>query len=262
MQKNLIINEKRFVEDIISSTTLSEDITVNNAINYMTRYYTEYTDLSLEDITKVICDKMESFNLSITVYQPHKATARIKRIYNAVKLDKLNNLRDIDSIPLYKSEFDLIMQCNNDREKKVLFTLYILARYTNRYGWVYQPESDIYKLSNVSTTTKNQPDIFYSLLKKGFIKDTKKVDDLKVGVNLSDGNEDVVLEVTEIKSLGNLLLVSISDKHKQCECCGKMIRIKSKFKAPKYCTGCAEKIQFEQKKQWDQDKKTSKSENT
>lgn len=239
--KKLILNEKKYVEDsIINSSILPSDVSANMAIGYLTKYYYE-KNCSLEDIIDIVCKKMNEFNLDVLLYQDYKAVSRIKKYYNALESNKLDKLRDNNNIPLYQSEYDNIMQCDNDKEKKVLFTLYILGRFTNRYGWVYQSETDIYKLANVSTTVQNRNDIFASLLSKGFIKDTKKVNDLKVGVNLSNGiNDDIVLSVDKLEYLGNQLMAFIKPGYKVCENCGRLIKIKGNRQ--KYCEKCYEKI--------------------
>lgn len=243
MQKKLIINEKKFAEDLISSAILPEDVSANTAIKYLTRYYCEYGNMDLQEITDTVFNKMKQYKLTVVAYQEYKANELIKRIHSAIGKGKINKLRTYDSIPLYKSEYEKIMECETDREKKVLFTIYILARYTGRYGWVYNSESEIYKLANVSSTTKNKVDVFASLLNKGMIKDTKKVNDLKIGVDLSDSNDEVILEVNDLKNVGNQFIAFIKDDYIMCKECGKLVKIKSKYDgSTQYCEKCAYKI--------------------
>lgn len=249
MQKKLIINEKKFAEDLISSVILPEDISANTAIKYLTRYYCEYGNMDLQEIINTVFNKMKQYKLTVIAYQEYKANELIKKIYSAIDKGKINKLRTYESIPLYKSEYEKIIECETDREKKVLFTIYILARYTDRYGWVYNSESEIYKLANVSSTTKNKVDVFASLLNKGMIKDTKKVNDLKIGVDLSDGNDEVVFEVYDLKNVGNQFISLIKDDYIICKECGKLVKVKSKTCKPKYCLKCAEEIKLKQTNQ-------------
>ena len=237
---NFIINEKKYVEELIDSSVLPQGLTPNVAIGYLTKYYCEQ-GYNLEDTVKKVCEKMNSFDLDILQYQEYQAAARAKRYYNAHVSGKTSPLRDNDIVKLYKSEYDKIMMCETDRQKKVLFTLYILARFTDRYGWVYQTESDIFKLANVSSSIKERCAIIGYLIENGFAKETKKVNDLKIGVELSDSNEDVVLEVNKIDKLGNQFMAHIKDGYKVCEVCGKLIKIKSKYDySTKYCLKCSE----------------------
>lgn len=251
MQKKLIINERKFAEDLISFANLPEDVSANTAIKYLTRYYCEYGNMDLQEITDTVFNKMRDYNLTVVAYQEYKANELIKRIYSAINNGKIGKLRAYDSIPLYKSEYEKIMACETDREKKVLFTIYILAKYTNCYGWVYNSESEIYKLANVSSTTKNKVDVFASLLNKGMIKDTKKVNDLKIGVDLSDSNEEVVLEVYDLKNVGNQFISFVKDNCIMCKECGKLVKIKSKYdSSTQYCEKCSILKTLESKRDW------------
>ena len=242
---NFIINEKKYVEELIDSSVLLKGLTPNVAIGYLTKYYCE-EGYTLEDTVKIVCKKMNSFNLDILQYQEYQAADRAKRYYNAHKSGKTPLLRNFDTVKLYKSEYDKIMMCETDRQKKVLFTLYVLARFTDRYGWVYQSESDIFKLANVSSSIKERCATLGYLIENGFAKETKKVNDLKIGVELSEGNEEVILEVIKIDKLGNQIMTHVKDGYKMCEVCGRLIKIKSKTCPPKYCDKCAYDIKLQQ----------------
>lgn len=253
---NLILNERKYIEEIIEKSVLPDTITPNAMITCLTKYYYE-KNMPLNELTNLVCSQMEKFNLSIEQYQEYKAKIRIKRVYNDIVNNKTFLLKEYDYISLYKSEYDKIMQCENDREKKLLFTIYILARYTNKYGWVYYPESDIYKLANVSNTNKNQSDLIAKLIHDGFIKDTKKVNDLKIGVDLSDGNEDIILKISELSYLGNQFIAFVKPGYKVCAGCGKLVKIKSKTNIPKYCDSCAYDIKLKQNNQYYYEKKNN-----
>lgn len=240
-----ILNEKKYVEDIINSSTLPEKVSVNMIITYLTKYYYEIYN-SNSEVVDAVCKQMNKFNIDVRYYQEYKCRLRSNRIYNALDEGKLDRLKEYTCIPLYKSEYDKIMTCDNDKEKKFLFTLYMLARYTNKYGWVYNPKNEIFKLANISSTTKGYNEIIYNLLHNGFIKNTKRVDDVKIGVELADTSEEIVVEVTKMSSLGNQFIAFIKDDYKLCECCDKLIKIKSKTCPPKYCSKCAYDVKLQQ----------------
>lgn len=256
MLKEMRINEVAYVEGLLSSATLDMDnITPNMAICYFTRYYYGL-GLSFDETKQIIIDKMNSYNLDVRDYQEYKAASRIKKYYDALVNGKMNVLRNTDTIVLYKSEYDKIMSCANDKEKKVLFTLYILARFTNKYGWVYQSRSDIGKLANVSPTVMSDENILNTLLGQHQIKITKKVDDTKVGVELSDGVDDeVVLEISKIDKLGNQWIAFAKEGYIVCANCGKLVKKKSKMDySTKYCDKCAAEIHKEQDRKYQTNK--------
>jgi hypothetical protein len=237
-----ILNEKKYVEDIINSSTMPEKMSVNMMITYLTKYY-YINSSSVSEVVEKVCNQMDKFNIDIRYYQEYKCKNRVEKIYKAIVDGKVELLKECSNIPLYKSEYDKIMACENDKEKKFLFTIYILARYTDRYGWVYNPRNEMFKLANISSTTKGYKEIIFNLLRSGYIKNTNKVDDVKIGVDLGDTSEDIVLEVSGINNLGNQFMAFIKDGYKLCEVCGRLIKIKSlKDQRSKYCKKCAEEV--------------------
>ena len=236
-----ILDEKKYVEDIINSSILPEKMSVNSMIAYLTKYYYEKYN-STSDIIEAVCDQMNKFKIDIRYYQEYKCRLRVTRICNAISDGKLDLLKEYKSIPLFKSEYDKIMSCDNDKEKKFLFTLYIVARYTDKYGWVYNQKNELFKLANISSTNKGYKEIVYNLLHKGLIKNTKKVDDIKIGVELGNSLEDIVFEIDDISNLGNKFMAHIKSGYKICDGinCGKLIKIKSNNQ--KYCSKCAKEM--------------------
>ena len=237
---NLILNEKKYIEKIIQCSELPDTISPYAMVTYLTKYYYN-KDISLKELTDIVCEQMNKFSIPIEQYQEYKGRIRVKKVYNEIVSNKTFMLKEYEYIPLYKSEYDKIMQCETDREKKLLFTIYILARYTNNYGWVYFSEKDIYRLANVSNTHKDQVDLIAKLIHEGFIKETKRINDLKIGVNLSNKeNDDIVLKVSRLSYLGNQFIAFIKSGYKVCENCGKLIKIK--VNNQKYCKVCSEEI--------------------
>ena len=245
---NLILNEKKYIEEIIQCVELPNTISPYAMVTYLTKYYYN-KNISLKELTNVVCEQMNKFNIPVEQYQEYKAKIRIKKVYNEIVNNKTFMLKEYKYIPLYKSEYDKIIQCESDREKKLLFTIYILARYTNKYGWVYFSEKDIYQLANVSHTNKNQIDLIAKLIHEGFVKETKKVNDLKIGVSLSSDKDDkIILKVNRLSYLGNQFIAFVKPGYKVCENCGKLV--KSNGNKTLYCRKCAELKKLESNRNW------------
>ena len=56
----------------------------------------------------------------------------------------------------------------------------------------------------------------------------------------------IVYNVEDFNNLGNQLMVLLKSGYKQCQSCGKLIKIKSKTKPEKYCDKCAYSTKLEQ----------------
>lgn len=240
MKRQIIINLYKYVEELYRSSTLPDEVSPNTAIYYYTNYlYMNGKELS--EIKQLVTEKMNNYHFRGSQYQEYLAVDRITKYYRDINNEKLKPLRKIDTVPIYKSEYERIMQCETDRERKVLFTLYILARLNDNYGWVYQRRTDIYELANTSHSGKRQDNVFYLLYKNNHIKRTNKVDDLKIGVELSDGNEEVAFEVDEIKDLGKKFMIFAYKEYIMCEECGKLVKTTNKIgRRTKYCKKCSE----------------------
>lgn len=246
-----IMNEIEYVEGLVNSSTFPEKTSVLTVITYFVKYYFELYD-SCDQVVAAVCNKMNEYNLNIDIYQEYKFKPKMMSLFKSLADEKIDRLKTYDSIPLYKTEYEKVMSCETDKEKKLLFTLFILARHTNRYGWVYIPRKEIFKLANISYN-KDCKSMIRNLLQRGLIKNTKKVDDTKIGVDLADESDEIIMEVKEITSLGNQFLVHIKQGYKLCECCNKMIKIKSKYDgSTRYCKYCADKNRQEKRIEYNQ----------
>lgn len=259
VKKEMRINEVAFVEELLSSTTLRTDNTEKEeyiispyaAVKRFVRYYYSL-GCDLDETTKRIIEKMKDYELDVICYEEYIAAGLIKKYYKALENCKLKLLRNTNTLALYQSEFDRIMQCNTDKEKKILFTMYMLAKYADSYGWVYQTQNEICKLANVSSASMAKEKIFYNLYKHGQYTMTKQIDDTKMHVELSDGIDDeIVLEIDKMEYLGNKFMAYLKPDYVVCECCGKLIKKKNKRgRSPKYCKTCAYNIKLKQNKSY------------
>lgn len=249
--KKIILNEHEYISSIIETDEWPEDLSTTLGITYLCRfYYYNNTNLTLKGVTDLVIDQMNKYNFSVADYEEYKAISIIQSTYNKLKAGKLSPLRSISEIKLYKDELEKINSCENDKQRKVLFTIYVLAKLTDKYGWVYNARNDIYKLANVSITHKKKDNIIHELWQKELIKITNRVDDTKVGVDLISEKEredkQPVLNIINIENLGNQYIAYHYPNKVMCVKCGKIVRRKttSGF-SPKYCKTCGEEMQRE-----------------
>lgn len=236
MKNQLIINEKKYIEDILASNEKPEQLTVTQLILLLSKYY-YYMNKILVEAQFLINNIMHKYRYSISEYQEYIGMNCVKKYYDKLQSGKLNPLRTDDYIPIYKKELDIINSCGSDRRKKLLFTLYAIARHTNKYGWVYQKRSDLFKYANISKTKDN---IIYDLYKKGFVRLTNKVDDVKIGVVLKEyPDEDIAFKIYDLSNIGNQYISFVNKDYKLCKVCKKLIKIKNKNDhSTKYCKTC------------------------
>ena len=268
--KELILNEKKYIEEILETHEQKEPLF--QMIHYLSRYY--YPTLEEKEIIKVVHKRDGSeeetinykvLNEQIDILSKLVHEELLKFNYDGYALYKWEEeirkacsltikyrltLREFEFIPLLSDELENIKKCDTDREKKLLFTLYIFARYKGRHGRIDTEyvKKTIFDLANINGTTLEKHKVVASLREKGFIIQNFINDDINIWVPL--GNGEPVFEITSLNRLGNQILAHLksTDKitYKTCEKCGRIIKMNSTVH--KYCQACYKINHKEQQK--------------
>lgn len=243
----------------MASKKKPSDLPMGYFITLIAKYYLPLlTDSeSLSDIVK-----KELLEFDLENYQEYKYHNKILKVCTSLfdgSVDK--DFREQEYIPIYENELKIIESLVNDRQKKLMFTFFALARYMDCDGWINKKTSkgisEVFKLANVTLTSDKRNELLHDLYVNGYISLGKKVDNLNIKVQL-DNSGKIIYKVKEFNNLGNQYIGNFKKGYKQCANpeCGKKIKIASNIGRPKlYCSKCAKKIQFEQKKKWDDDHK-------
>ena len=87
-------------------------------------------------------------------------------------LQKDLNLKELKYIPIYNNEMEIIKTCTDNNDKKLLFTIYVLARYNDFNGWTNNKIklNDYSRLANIRCNCQNRNLLFYNLTKNCYIK--------------------------------------------------------------------------------------------
>lgn len=206
-------------------------------------YFPLLTDKeSLSDIVK-----KELWEFNLENYQEYKYHNKILKICTSLfdgSIDK--DFREQEYIPIYENELKVIESLPNDRQKKLMFTFFALARYMDCDGWINKKTSkgisEAFKLANVTLTSDKRNELLHELYMNGYISFGKKVDNLNIKVQL-DNSGEIVYKVKEFKNLGNQYIGNFKKGYKQCKCCGK--KIKDTGNKKMYCNKCAIEKQLE-----------------
>jgi hypothetical protein len=226
-------------------------------ITLIAKYY--YSDgVDCEKLSDTVKKVLLEFNLEN--YQEYKYYDKIVSICKGIIKGTIEkDFKQLEHIPIYENELNVINSLKTDRQKKIMFTFFAIARYMNSDGWINKKTSkrisEVFKLANVSLTTEKRCELLHELYVDGYISFGKKVDNLNIRVQLDDTGE-VVYKVKDFNNLGNQYIGNFKKGYKQCANpeCGRKIKITSTTGRPKlYCDKCAKEIQFEQKKNWDKE---------
>jgi hypothetical protein len=247
----IIINEYEYVKQILETKVIPKGVSNKRILLYIAKYYYN-ENLTVSEMRDFIFCKMNEFNLKPEVYQEYKYATYVKGICEKLLARELSSdFRKVESVNLYQSELDIINQGKNNKERKLLFTLFILAKANgSNSGWVNNELKDIFQLSNITATIKERAAMVYKLYTAGLLNQSHKIDNLSLKVELGSDEEPVVLVVNSFANIGNQYIANFKDGWKMCKYCGKLFKIKNTIGNPqKYCKTCAKEINREKSKE-------------
>lgn len=242
-----VINERRFIENMINTKKNEMDAPISSVINLLAKYYFN-NSLKPKELSYVVNSKLSDIEKGNKYFREFEYMDLIQSSCKKMIDGKISHeLYEKDSIPVYKSEYDLIETLETKREKKLMFTLIVLARFSRHKGWVSESYSNIFKLANVHCSVKEKAVLMYNLSKQELIRTSKismnQPTSIHVNV-LSKDDKEIFYKVTNINSLGNTYFMSLNPKkYALCECCNRLI-VKTANNM-KYCKKCANKISLQ-----------------
>lgn len=251
--KEILLDEKEYIENLLSTHNQQfisdKGFTKTDIITMLSIYY-KNKDSTIDSLYKQIDNDMLKFG-----FKDYYSANFYKIIMSKCKysLQKDLNLKELKYIPIYNNEMEIIKTCTDNNGKKLLFTIYVLARYNDFNGWTNNKIklNDYSRLANIRCNCQNRNLLFYNLTKNCYIKQSFNISKFIYHVDLDKNDGNIVMKITNIKDLGNQLIAYLKDGYTTCSHCGKLIKIKSKYdSSTKYCDECARKMDKEKKLRW------------
>lgn len=150
-------------------------------------------------------------------------------------------LVEIDSIPITQKELDACGSLHSKQAQRLLFTLICVAKFCNETNernnnWVNKPDKDVFRMANVVTPIRRQSLMLSDLRDAGFIRFSKKVDNVNINVLCIDRSGEPVMNITDFRNLGFQYLKYYGGPYFECKSCG--IVVKRGSNVQKYCHEC------------------------
>lgn len=240
MNSNVIFNEKMYIEHLLQ-TYKADNIKLYRLSQLLAVYfynrdgYTDKTQLALRVDTE-----LKLFNLDGYYYE-----RSYKMILNICRyvIKKHIQLKDAYMIDIYQDEIERIKQCGDIKHQKLLFTLYVLARWNNDSGWT-SPQFSltcIKECANITCSKRELNSLFYDLLHDGYITTFKKSNKFvyKLVYYNSDKSIPVAIRIDGFENIGNHFVINQVNTHIMCQMCGRLV--KKTNNRIKYCKKCAKK---------------------
>lgn len=257
----IIIDEKGFVENVLNSHHLPQSIPTKKFIILLAEYYYSTNNRTQIGLIRLIQEKMKALNLPIYRYDPVDDESFIKNTVKRIFHGELpKSPRHPSIVAITKPELEIIQKAKSDNGKKVMTTLYVLAKLAAEpSGWVGYKRSDVFSLANTRLTRRERNRVVYELQKDKLVELHPFVNNTSLRVKLIDG--EIAFKVTDFEHIGNTYIDKYKDGWRMCQNCGKLIHLKSGAGRPKkYCKNCAPIVDVEKaKKRMKLKRKSSKN---
>lgn len=255
--EKLIFNEKLYTEELLRVHDITQcNITLYRLIYYLVVYYhQEYGITDKDKLMKVVNKELEGFNIFDYYYERYYRQIN-DTVNNVIKNDI--RFKEAYKIPIYQNEYNIIKSCGDKKHQKLLFTLYVMARWNNDdNGWTSSRSklTHIKKSANLYCSIDNMMLLIHDLIVNGYIMNTKKAGLFRFHMlNFNtDKNEPIALEVESFDNLGNIFIASQDNIHTVCKSCGRLVK-KTNNKMV-YCKKCSEQRHKEQDKKYQKEKR-------
>lgn len=205
------------------------------------------------------CDVLETYSILNTLmensFSNYKSLDYFSYLENlAIKASEYE-LKQIENIDITKNELNKISQIDNAKQRRLLFTLLVYAKYNNALSennnnWCNISIRDLYKIARVATrNTKEKALLLCKLSNQGVIDFSKQNINHNIRcLIVDDSKKDIEYVLTDLRELGYQYL-QIYDKSQfsYCESCGKIIKRSNKNDfSTKYCNECKQTIKNQQ----------------
>lgn len=187
--------------------------------------------------------------------KPDASIVKMKDMIDAaISFASKHEAVDIGCVKVTKSELAAIgaIQSGN-QAKRLAFTLLCLAKYWNaslnsNSNWVNSEDTFIMRAANIKTSIKRQCLLYRNLRDEGLISFSKKIDCTNVCVNFVSEDDEVVLQISDFRNLGNRYLMASGEPYFECAECGIVTKRSGATtgRKQKYCEECAMKVKSRQ----------------
>lgn len=222
----IIADEKKYVEDILRDGNKPSNMSVKNLIRYVARYYyAKFRDKDLNSYIRYVLDVIGMMHMSLLEYQEYRYADYTRQYCKRLRDGTFpHELREVSEISLTEAELRIINKAVYRKERKVLFTLYALAKiYSPDLGWINCSEADLFKYANVHASYKEKLQILHALYSAGLIEINHMIDKSGYHVMLVP-NSPIAYTTNELQDFGNQYLLLINGNLRVCPICGRLYK--------------------------------------
>ena len=243
----VILNEAKQAEHIIEKGEVGNKPT--STLFLLGKYFRQKENLNKEQTFNKLNEFMQQN------YKNYNSALWEDIIEDISKKANKYSLRELDSISITQFELDKILETDNLRYQKLLFTMLCYAKLyncisENNNGWINTDIKDIYRVARVTVKHRNDKFLYLNDLEQmGLISFSNKNDNLNIRVNFVDIDGESVLDVNDFRELGYEYLNYIGNGNFiRCSECNRLTR--KTGKNTHYCNECKNIKRLETKRNW------------
>lgn len=254
----IVLNEYEWADRMIHKKNLGNK--PGETLSRVARYYFE-NGYSKREVRKLLDQFLVQCNPDASLVQWSSSLDKI------VKSAAKRPLIQIDEIVITQTELDKIGEIESKQLRRVAFAMLCVAKYWNAVSpdnnnWLNTSDKEIFQMANVIRPGKNKDLMYGDLLSRGFIRSSKKIDNLNVQVLfLDEADSPAAIRITDFRNLGYQYMRYYGEPYFQCEACGITVRERSYShkkclrrdgrardagRKHKYCPECAAEIYIKQ----------------
>ena len=172
----------------------------------------------------------------------------------------------IDCICVTVGELEWIDKLESKQLRRLAFTMLCVSKYwnivsANNNNWVNSEEREIFQMANINVASNKQDLMYGELIRGGYIKQSKRIDNLNVQMLVPDTEDDTGVVVKDFRNLGYQYMKYCGEPYFECERCGITVRerkytavrsmqhgktSRSSGRRHKYCPECAAEMRLKQ----------------
>lgn len=241
---SIVLNEYEWAERMINGHELGKKPI--ETLNRVAKYYYA-NQYSKKEVRKLLDTFLTQCDPSVSLVHWSDTLDRV-----AKSVDKFPIIC-LDGIRISQKELEKIETLGGKQVKRLAFTLLCVAKYWDAVSdsnnhWVNSSDKEIMQMANINTSVKRQSMMFGELRDAGFIRFSKKIDNLNVQVMFMEDGE-AAMYIQDFRNIGYQYLKHYGEPYFDCVNCGITVKIQepTKGRRQKYCPSCAVELHTKQK---------------
>lgn len=231
----IVLNERDYALEWLDKDVSWKN--VGHVLHFVAKYY--FSQGYLKDDVRIRLN-----DYLIKHYDAYNKVPDADLIDRAIASSKGRKIVELDGVYVTKAEAEKINALSTKQLQRLMFTMLCLSKYhmavnENCNYWITEEPTDIFKIANISASTKKQNGMICELHNLGYIgfASLKKIDNLNIHVLIAEEDSPPEIFVNDFENIGLEWNQYCGKPYIRCERCGD--KVARTGRRQKYCRKCA-----------------------